>query len=147
MTVFSLLPMSATTPGHVALRGAMDTPMEEPMEPAPAYGNGRPRLVIQRLELENFKSYAGVQHIGPFHKVSAARLVVSRWRALRGTAAANVLSPRLAEFLRDRGSQWERKVQCHRRDALRLWQARQAGALARLRSCLSPGPSHRAVVP
>jgi hypothetical protein len=31
--------------------------------------NGRPRLVIKRLELENFKSYAGVQHIGHFHKV------------------------------------------------------------------------------
>ena len=31
--------------------------------------NEKPRLVIQRLQLENFKSYAGVQHIGPFHKV------------------------------------------------------------------------------
>jgi structural maintenance of chromosome 4 len=26
------------------------------------------RLIIKRMELENFKSYAGVQHIGPFHK-------------------------------------------------------------------------------
>ena len=29
------------------------------------------RLIISRMELENFKSYAGVQHIGPFHKVYA----------------------------------------------------------------------------
>ena len=36
-------------------------------QPAP---NEKPRLVIQRLQLENFKSYAGVQHIGPFHKAS-----------------------------------------------------------------------------
>ena len=27
------------------------------------------RLVITHMELENFKSYAGVQRIGPFHKV------------------------------------------------------------------------------
>ena len=36
----------------------------------PPVSNGKPRLVIKRLELENFKSYAGVQHVGPFHKVS-----------------------------------------------------------------------------
>lgn len=40
--------------------------MGDPGAPA---GAGRPRLVIARLELENFKSYAGVQQIGPFHKV------------------------------------------------------------------------------
>ena len=32
---------------------------------------GEPRLVITHLELENFKSYAGVQRIGPFHKARA----------------------------------------------------------------------------
>jgi structural maintenance of chromosome 4 len=26
------------------------------------------RLMISRMELENFKSYAGLQAIGPFHK-------------------------------------------------------------------------------
>ena len=26
------------------------------------------RLIITHMELENFKSYAGVQEIGPFHK-------------------------------------------------------------------------------
>lgn len=38
------------------------------MEPAPT-GAGRPRLVIREMVLENFKSYAGVQRVGPFHKV------------------------------------------------------------------------------
>jgi hypothetical protein len=28
------------------------------------------RLIITHMTLENFKSYAGVQHIGPFHKVT-----------------------------------------------------------------------------
>lgn len=28
-----------------------------------------PRLVIQDMILENFKSYAGEQRVGPFHKV------------------------------------------------------------------------------
>lgn len=28
----------------------------------------RKRLVIKEMVLENFKSYAGVQRIGPFHK-------------------------------------------------------------------------------
>jgi hypothetical protein len=32
------------------------------------------RLIITHMTLENFKSYAGVQHIGPFHKVSKAGL-------------------------------------------------------------------------
>ena len=29
-----------------------------------------PRLMIWKMVLENFKSYAGVREIGPFHKVS-----------------------------------------------------------------------------
>jgi structural maintenance of chromosome 4 len=29
----------------------------------------KPRLIIQKLVLENFKSYAGVIEIGPFEKV------------------------------------------------------------------------------
>lgn len=27
------------------------------------------RLMIREMVLENFKSYAGAQHVGPFHKV------------------------------------------------------------------------------
>ena len=38
----------------------------------------RPRLVIHKLVLVNFKSYAGCQEIGPFHKVSCFRVVTSK---------------------------------------------------------------------
>jgi hypothetical protein len=36
--------------------------MATPAEP-------RPRLMIRQMVLENFKSYAGTQYVGPFHKV------------------------------------------------------------------------------
>lgn len=29
----------------------------------------KPRLVIKEMVLDNFKSYAGAQRVGPFHKV------------------------------------------------------------------------------
>lgn len=32
-------------------------------------GNAKRRLMITHMVLENFKSYAGVQTVGPFHKV------------------------------------------------------------------------------
>ena len=32
------------------------------------------RLVIREMVLENFKSYAGAQHVGPFHKVAARKI-------------------------------------------------------------------------
>lgn len=38
--------------------------------PSPG-GRGKPRLFIKKMVLENFKSYAGKQYIGPFHKVRA----------------------------------------------------------------------------
>lgn len=37
---------------------------QSPAPPAP----GAPRLIITEMVLENFKSYAGAQHVGPFHK-------------------------------------------------------------------------------
>jgi hypothetical protein len=40
-----------------------------PMATAEAADGPRPRLIIQQVVTENFKSYAGVQTIGPFHKV------------------------------------------------------------------------------
>ena len=41
-------------------------PVEEiPMAEAP----NKPRPIITKMVLENFKSYAGVKEIGPFHKV------------------------------------------------------------------------------
>lgn len=39
------------------------------MEAMPS-GNGKPRLFIKEMVLDNFKSYAGKQFIGPFHKVN-----------------------------------------------------------------------------
>lgn len=42
---------------------------------------GEPRLVIREMVLENFKSYAGAQKVGPFHKVSLV-VVTSLWLTL-----------------------------------------------------------------
>ena len=39
--------------------------------PSSDAGVKKPRLVIKKMVLENFKSYAGAQHVGPFHKVRA----------------------------------------------------------------------------
>jgi hypothetical protein len=45
----------------------------------------KPRLAIKKMVLENFKSYAGAQHVGPFHKVrvrsraSAPMSTRARW--------------------------------------------------------------------
>ncbi|RRT71390.1 hypothetical protein B296_00019682 [Ensete ventricosum] len=36
---------------------------------SPSASASRPRLVIKEMVLRNFKSYAGEQRIGPFHKV------------------------------------------------------------------------------
>lgn len=32
-------------------------------------GGAEPRLMISKIVCENFKSYAGVKELGPFHKV------------------------------------------------------------------------------
>jgi hypothetical protein len=32
------------------------------------------RLIISKMVLKNFKSYAGIQEVGPFHKVRFATL-------------------------------------------------------------------------
>jgi hypothetical protein len=41
-----------------------------------------PRLVISEMVLENFKSYAGEQRVGPFHKVclSVVRMLLLKGR-------------------------------------------------------------------
>jgi hypothetical protein len=46
----------------------------------------KPRLVIKKMVLENFKSYAGAQHVGPFHKVR--QINGSRERRERGTGSS-----------------------------------------------------------
>eukprot|EP00892_Ulva_mutabilis_P006901 jgi/Ulvmu1/4583/UM002_0312.1 len=63
--------------------------MADPDVPA---GAGRPRLVIARLELENFKSYAGVQLIGPFHKSLSAIV------GPNGSGKSNVIDAMLFVF-------------------------------------------------
>lgn len=47
----------------------------------------RTRLIITHMTLENFKSYAGVQQIGPFHKVSAGRRTRAADAPFRANAA------------------------------------------------------------
>ncbi len=46
--------------------GALYIPPPPP--PALTFDNTKPRLVITHIENENFKSYAGLQTLGPFHK-------------------------------------------------------------------------------
>ncbi|CAN8074398.1 unnamed protein product [Agarophyton chilense] len=43
-------------------------PCERPLNNSDAAQKNIPRLAIQRLRLENFKSYGGVVDVGPFHK-------------------------------------------------------------------------------
>ena len=42
----------------------------------------KPRLFIKEMVLRNFKSYAGEQRIGPFHKVSSLSLSLIHTRPL-----------------------------------------------------------------
>ncbi len=48
-----------------ALEGS---PKPEPMQEDPK------RLIISKIVCENFKSYAGVKELGPFHKVRGQRV-------------------------------------------------------------------------
>ncbi len=64
------------------------------------------RLIIERIELENFKSYAGVRKIGPLHHVSFF----------------------YSELQCRRGSKWLRKVEFDGVTPLRLRQAREENA-------------------
>lgn len=54
--------MAAPSPGQQHRAG--------PQQPGPA-PSAAPRLVITQMVLENFKSYAGAQVVGPFHKARA----------------------------------------------------------------------------
>ena len=53
------------------------------MAAAPADAGPKKRLVIKKMVLENFKSYAGAQHVGPFHKVGSASSFVRVTRSVR----------------------------------------------------------------
>ena len=64
----TLTPLSSNTP-----------PLPSPSTTTTKTASGKkeqpkPRLVIKSMVLENFKSYAGAQHVGPFHKVSTSFL-------------------------------------------------------------------------
>ena len=47
--------------------------MEESQSPPVEDANHLPRLMISKIVCENFKSYAGIKELGPFHK---ARLLL-----------------------------------------------------------------------
>lgn len=83
-----------------------------PVKPEPEEDKGpKPRLVIHKIVLVNFKSYAGRQEIGPFHKV-------------RGLEICCVVLDRSIVFLCHRRSQRLRKIEHHRRALVRLWISR-----------------------
>jgi len=67
---------------------------EEEMEDAPEANEEKPsqRLMITKMELENFKSYGGVKEIGPFHKCFSA--VVGP----NGSGKSNVIDAMLFVF-------------------------------------------------
>ena len=45
---------------------------EEGSSESAGEGNAEPRLMIKKIVCENFKSYAGIKELGPFHKVHVA---------------------------------------------------------------------------
>mmetsp|Transcript_4293 Transcript_4293/g.18306 ORF Transcript_4293/g.18306 Transcript_4293/m.18306 type:complete len:172 (+) Transcript_4293:105-620(+) len=55
-------------------------------------GKRRPRLMIQALRLENFKSYGGVVNVGPFHKNFSAIV------GPNGSGKSNVIDAMLFVF-------------------------------------------------
>lgn len=53
--------------GSIIVFGEIYVP--PPSKPALTFDTTGPRLIITHIVNENFKSYAGVQTLGPFHKV------------------------------------------------------------------------------
>jgi structural maintenance of chromosome 4 len=66
--------------------------MEASTEPSAPAGQRPKRLIITKMVLENFKSYAGVQEIGPFEKCFSA--VVGP----NGSGKSNVIDAMLFVF-------------------------------------------------
>lgn len=81
------------TPGHGGVSVAF-TPMSQSRTPAPREPPAPPktRLIIHKMVLRNFKSYAGEQIIGPFHKSFSA--VVGP----NGSGKSNVIDAMLFVF-------------------------------------------------
>ena len=112
--------------------GPSSLPQAIPEEPT----GPKSRLVIHKLVLINFKSYAGRQEIGPFHKVFN----------IRQTPAMKKVDLLLipAVVLLYCGSQWVGKIQYHRCSFIRIWVPRleiEAGEDIRTYSqfCKFPG--------
>jgi structural maintenance of chromosome 4 len=75
----------------------------------PAAGSARPkRLIITKMVLENFKSYAGVQEIGPFEKCFSA--VVGP----NGSGKSNVIDAMLFVFGKRAKQMRQAKVRARR---------------------------------
>lgn len=74
------------------------------------------RLVIHKLALTNFKSYAGRQEIGPFHKVYVIRLL----------SIPALTPPPVVFFHRRRQRIWQ--IQHHRCPPFRVWLSRGKNA-------------------
>jgi structural maintenance of chromosome 4 len=88
----------------------MPTPSSLPQTMAEEPAGPKSRLVIHKMVLVNFKSYAGRQEIGPFHKVSVSITLLS---------AINSLLSLVIFFYRR--PQWLRKIQHYRRSSVRVW--------------------------
>lgn len=122
--------------------GADIQPMEE-SGCGTTSSNSSKRLIITEVVLENFKSYAGEQRVGPFHKVCLLYQDQANKMPVRAETCQQHLGTRVlkrersgsvsnlfltgivgntAVLLISGGAQWERQVQRHRCHALRLWQ-------------------------
>lgn len=51
------------------------------------------RLIIDKIVIENFKSYAGRQEVGPFHKVFAVSIALIHSRFLQLLAPTALENP------------------------------------------------------
>ena len=56
--------------------GSQEEGTTSPLEETGEASNG-PRLMITKIVCENFKSYAGVKELGPFHKVGSTELCIT----------------------------------------------------------------------
>lgn len=64
-------PIAVLQSDDVVMSDVLDQNEIQPVEEQPFQSNEpKPRLVINQIVMENFKSYAGRQVIGPFHKVA-----------------------------------------------------------------------------
>ena len=99
---------------------AREKTMEEAAAPLPTKG----RLVIWKLVLENFKSYAGKRVVGPFHKVPHEDQFLDIHLCMY-----RVLSVRSHVVLH--GNRWperQRQIERHRCPPLRVRKAREAAS-------------------